>query len=72
MSGRRLAAEPGLLRGTGAGLGPLARRFPFEQRTLLHVLALQVRERPDQDWLVFDGVDPVSYTHLTLPTSDLV
>ena len=61
MSGRRLAAEPGLLRGTGAGLGPLARRFPFEQRTLLHVLALQVRERPDQDWLVFDGVDHLTF-----------
>lgn len=57
---RRLAADPGLLRGEGPGLGPLARRFPFEERTLLHVLAAQVRERPDQDWLVFDAT-----VHLT-------
>jgi crotonobetaine/carnitine-CoA ligase len=55
MTARRLAAEPGLLRGTGPGFGPLARRFPYERRTLLHVLAAQVEERPDQDWLVFDG-----------------
>lgn len=55
MTERRLAAEPGLLRGTGPGLGPVARRFPYEERTLLHVLAAQVAQRGDQDWLVFDG-----------------
>lgn len=55
MSGRRSAADPGLLRGSGPGWGPLARRFPYEERTLLHVLAAQVAERPEQDWLVFDG-----------------
>jgi carnitine-CoA ligase len=52
---RLLATRPGLLRGTGPDIGPLARRFPDEQRTLLHVLAEQIRERPDQDWLIFDG-----------------
>lgn len=51
----RLAGDPRLLRGTGPNLGPVARRFPGEERTLLHVLAEQVRDRPDQDWLVFDG-----------------
>lgn len=51
----RLATHPVLLRGTGPDLGPVARRFADEQRTLLHVLAQQVRDRPDQDWLVFDG-----------------
>lgn len=29
--------------------------MPYEQRTLLHVLELQVRERSDQDGLVFNG-----------------
>ncbi|NMI01113.1 AMP-binding protein [Pseudonocardia acidicola] len=55
MTARRLASEPGLLRGTGPGFGPLARRFPYEQRTLLHVLAARAEERPEKDWLVFDG-----------------
>lgn len=49
------ADHPGLLRGTGPDLGPIARRFDDDDRTLLHVLAEQVRTRPDQDWLVFDG-----------------
>jgi carnitine-CoA ligase len=61
MTGRRLAAEPGLLRGTGPGFGPLARRFPLERRTLLHVLDAQVADRPDQDWLVFDGRDRLTF-----------
>ncbi len=61
MSAPQRATDPGLLRGTGAGLGPLARRFPFADRTLLHVLAMQVRERPDQDWLIFDSVDRVTF-----------
>jgi hypothetical protein len=54
-------AEPGtsrLLRGTGPDLGPLATRLPEAERTLHHVLAAQVEERPDHDWLVFDGVAP--------------
>jgi crotonobetaine/carnitine-CoA ligase len=51
----------GLLRGTGLGLGPLALRLPAAERTLLHVLRLQVAERPDQDWLVFDGRDRLSF-----------
>jgi crotonobetaine/carnitine-CoA ligase len=56
-----MSAGLGLLRGGGPGLGPLARRFPFEERTLLHVLALQVRERPDQDWLVFDSTEHLTF-----------
>jgi carnitine-CoA ligase len=61
VSGRTLAAEPRLLRGTGPDFGPLARRFPVDERTLLHVLAAQVRERPDHDWLVFDGRDRLTF-----------
>ncbi len=50
-----------LLRGTGPDLGPLARCFPIEERTLLHVLAAQVAARPLQDWLVFDGEDRLTF-----------
>jgi carnitine-CoA ligase len=50
-----------LIRGTGADLGPLARRLPEEQRTLLDVLDLQVASDPDRDWLVFDGRDRLSF-----------
>lgn len=58
---QRLAEDLRLMRGTGPGLGPLARRFDFEERTLLHVLRAQVRERPDKDWLVFDGRDRLTF-----------
>jgi crotonobetaine/carnitine-CoA ligase len=58
---RRYADGPELLRGSGAGLGPLATRFPYEQRTLLHVLAAQVAERGEADWLVFDGADRLTF-----------
>src|SRR4051812_20253599 len=44
-----------LLRGKGAELGPYGTRFPIEQRTMLHVLDAQVRERPDTTWIVVDG-----------------
>lgn len=57
----RLAPEPGLMRGTGPGWGPLAMRMGHEERTLLHVLDLQVRERGDRDWLVFDSMDRVTF-----------
>jgi hypothetical protein len=50
-----------LLRGTGPDLGPTALRFPPEERTLLHALRAQSRERPDQDWLVFDGTDRLTF-----------
>jgi crotonobetaine/carnitine-CoA ligase len=50
-----------LLRGTGPDLGPLARRGAPDERTLLHVLDRQVAERPDHDWLVFDGRDRLTF-----------
>jgi carnitine-CoA ligase len=53
--------SPRLMRGTGPGLGPLALRMAPEERTLLHVLREQARERPDQDWLVFDGRDRLTF-----------
>jgi carnitine-CoA ligase len=58
---RRYAADPRLLRGTGPGLGPLTRRYAHEERTMLHVLAGQVAERPDHDWLVFDSRDRLTF-----------
>ena len=50
-----MSVAGGLLRGTGLDLGPLAMRLPPAERTLHHVLELQVSERPDGDWLVFDN-----------------
>ena len=58
---RRYAADPLLMRGTGAGPGPLTEHYPPEERTLLHVLAGQVADRPDQDWLVFDSRDRLTF-----------
>lgn len=55
------AGERGLVRGRGGDLGPHARRFPFERRTLLHVLEAQAEERPDATWLVFDGTSSLSF-----------
>ena len=60
-SSRRYAEDPRLLRGTGADLGPLARKYPDQDRTILNVLDDQVRVRPDQDWLVFDGQDRLTF-----------
>ena len=45
---------PELLRGKGAELGART-GFPIEQRTMLHVLDAQARERPDATWIVVDG-----------------
>ena len=50
-----------LLQGKGARLGPIATRFPLEQRTMLHVLDAQARERPDSTWLVFDGAERLTF-----------
>src|SRR3954451_2452657 len=50
-----------LLRGKGADLGPYATRFPLEQRTMLHVLDAQVRERPDTRWIVVDGDQSLTF-----------
>jgi crotonobetaine/carnitine-CoA ligase len=55
------AADPRLLRGTGPGFGPLASRFSGDERTLLHVLQVQAEARPEQDWLVFDGRDRLTF-----------
>ena len=54
-------SDGALLRGTGLDLGPHARRFALEDRTLLHVLEAQARERPDHEWLVFDGTDRLTF-----------
>jgi crotonobetaine/carnitine-CoA ligase len=53
--------SPRLLRGTGADLGPLALSAPPEERTMWHVLRRRVAERPDHDWLVFDGRDRLTF-----------
>lgn len=50
-----------LLRGTGPGLGPLARRYPVEERTLLRVLRDQAAARGDHPWAVFDGEEVLTY-----------
>jgi len=50
-----------LLRGQGPDLGPCATRFPVEERTLLHLLRAQARERGDATWLVFDGRDRLTF-----------
>jgi crotonobetaine/carnitine-CoA ligase len=55
------AASPGLLRGDGPGLGALALRSEYPERTLLHVLDTQVKQRPEQDWLVFDGTQRLTF-----------
>lgn len=55
------ATSSRLVRGTGPDLGQLARRQPPSERTLLHVLALQVEQRPEHDWLVFDGRDRLTF-----------
>jgi crotonobetaine/carnitine-CoA ligase len=50
-----------LLRGKGAELGAYATRFPIEQRTMLHVLDAQARERPDATWIVVDGEQRLTF-----------
>jgi acyl-CoA synthetase (AMP-forming)/AMP-acid ligase II len=58
---RLVGLESSLMRGTGLDLGPLAPRMPAAERTLHHVLDRQVAERPDHDWLVFDGRDRLTF-----------
>ena len=41
---------------------------PFAEAACIPQEALEITNRLD----AFDGIGPVSYTHLTLPTSDLV
>src|SRR3954466_2804605 len=52
---------PELLRGKGAELGAFATRFAIEQRTMLHVLDAQARERPDATWIVVDGAQRLPF-----------
>ncbi|HEY1689773.1 MAG TPA: AMP-binding protein [Solirubrobacteraceae bacterium] len=56
-----VGGERMLMRGRGLDLGQYATRFPFEQRSLLHVLAAQAQTRPGATWLVFDGRDSLTY-----------
>jgi crotonobetaine/carnitine-CoA ligase len=53
--------EPRLLRGTGPDLGPVYHRAPADERTLLHVLDRLAEEHGDRPWLVFDGVDVLTF-----------
>ena len=50
-----------LLRGQGPDLGRFGARFPQPERTMLHVLRTQSREKPDKPWLVFEGVEPLTF-----------
>lgn len=50
-----------LLRGKGPDLGRFGARFPQPERTMLHVLRMQAREKPDKPWLVFDGAPPLTF-----------
>ncbi|WP_249010636.1 AMP-binding protein [Conexibacter sp. DBS9H8] len=59
--GNDAVADEGLLRGTGGGFGPLFRKFPFEQRTLFHVLRHQAEQIPDKPWLIFDDTDVLTF-----------
>src|SRR5688572_5504487 len=52
---------PELLRGKGAELGAYGTRFPIQQRTMLHVLDAQARERPDATWVVVDGAQRLTF-----------
>lgn len=53
--------ESQLRRGTGAALGPYFARFPFEERSLVHVLRYQARTRPTTDWLVFNSDERLTF-----------
>lgn len=50
-----------LLPGRGLGLGPFALRYPPEGRTMLRVIADRARSHGDRDWIVFDGVDRLTF-----------
>lgn len=50
-----------LLRGQGLPLGPIARRYPLSERSVVRVLRDQALRRPDKPWLVFDGRDALTF-----------
>lgn len=52
----------GLLTGTGFDLGPHAMRYPMAERTMLHVLRDQARQRPEHPWLIFDGSQVMTFS----------
>ena len=58
---RRRLTCPSCCAGKGAELGAYGTRFPIEQRTMLHVLDAQARERPDATWIVVDGAERVTF-----------
>lgn len=53
--------DAGLLRGRGLSPGPYTTRRPPEERTMLRVLAERAADRPEKPWLVFDGVDVLTF-----------
>ena len=53
--------EGELLAGRGLPLGALVRRFPPENRTLLHVLRSQANAQPDKAWIIVDGTDRITF-----------
>ena len=61
MTAAATASRNGLLTGGGYDLGPLALRYPAEERTLLRVLADQAAARPDHPWLIFDSTDSLTF-----------
>lgn len=56
-----MSDSTGLLKGKGFPLGRHATRYPTEERTLLRVLADRADEHPQKPWLIFDGVDTLTY-----------
>lgn len=53
----------GLLRGTGYEPGRHMTAYPMEQRSMLRVLADRAANRGDHPWIVFDGVETLTFAH---------
>ena len=51
----------GLLQGQGLDLGPYTLRYAPGERTMVRVLADRAADRPEKDWIVFDGVDRLTF-----------
>ena len=58
---REDVVEGALLRGVAETQTEHRLRFPFAERTLVHVLERQARERPDHPWLVFDSRETLTF-----------
>lgn len=63
--------EGELLTGRGLPLGPLVRRFPPEERTLLHVLRHQSRVNAGKTWITVDGAGGVTFADVDQRARDL-